>query len=105
MSRVCEFCEKRTVSGRYIERRGLAKSKGGGGQKITGHEKRRFKPNIQRVRALINGEVRRVRICTDCIRGGRIAKPKRKIRVRPATPAAEPVLAGESSSAPAAGTT
>ena len=37
--------------------------------------KRTFKPNIQRVRAVVDGEVRRVSICAACIRSGRIRKP------------------------------
>ena len=74
MSRVCEFCGKHTQFGASITRRGLAKSKGGVGQKVTGVTKRTFKPNIQTVRAVINGETRRVKICTACIRSGRIQK-------------------------------
>ena len=75
MSRVCEFCGKRTRVGAAVSRRGLAKSKGGVGQKVTGVTKRTFKPNIQLVRAVINGETRRVKICTACIRSGKIQKP------------------------------
>ena len=75
MSRVCEFCGKHTEFGSSIARRGLAKAKGGVGRKVTGVSKRTFKPNIQIVRAVINGETRRVKICTACIRSGRIQKP------------------------------
>ena len=75
MARVCEFCGKRPQVGRTIARRGLAKKKGGVGRKVTGITKRRFKPNIQTVRALIDGEVRRVKVCTACIRSGKITKP------------------------------
>jgi len=75
MSRVCQFCGKRTRVGRSIARRGLAKSKGGVGVKTTGVTKRKFKPNIQSVRAVIDGETRRVKICTACMRSGKITKP------------------------------
>lgn len=75
MARVCELCGKRTEVGRTIKRRGLAKKKGGVGRKITGITKRKFKPNIQNVRAVINGETRRVKVCTACIRTGKIKKP------------------------------
>ena len=75
MARVCEFCGKRTQVGRSIARRGLAKRKGGVGLKTTGVTKRKFKPNIQSVRAVIDGEVRRVKVCTACIRNGKIKKP------------------------------
>jgi large subunit ribosomal protein L28 len=37
--------------------------------------KRRWDPNIQRVRALINGSPRRINVCTSCIRAGKIIKP------------------------------
>jgi len=75
MARVCEFCGKRTTSGGSIARRGLPKRKGGVGLNITGHTKRTFKPNVQRVRATVGGEVKRVKICTRCLRSGRISKP------------------------------
>jgi len=75
MARVCEYCERRTRTGGSIVRRGLAKKKGGVGLKTTGHCKRKFKPNLQRVRAVIGGEVRRVRLCTKCLKSGRIRKP------------------------------
>jgi len=75
MARVCEFCGKRTTSGASIARRGLPKKKGGVGLKTTGRSLRKFKPNIQRVRAVVKGEVRRVSVCTRCIKSGKIVKP------------------------------
>jgi large subunit ribosomal protein L28 len=75
MARVCDFCGKRTESGGSIARRGLPKKKGGVGLRITGRSKRKFQPNIQRVRALIDGDVRRVKICTRCLKSGKIVKP------------------------------
>jgi large subunit ribosomal protein L28 len=61
MARVCEFCGKRTEVGNKITRRGLAKAKGGVGRRVTGKTKRKFQPNLQRVRADMDGTVRRVR--------------------------------------------
>ena len=75
MSRVCQFCGKSTQVGCSIARRGLAKSKGGVGRKTTGITKRTFKPNIQSVRAVIDGESKRVKVCTACMRSGKITKP------------------------------
>jgi large subunit ribosomal protein L28 len=75
MARVCEFCEKRTESGKQIARRGLPKKKGGIGLRITGHKFRKFKPNVQRVSAVIDGAVTRVKICTRCLKAGKIVKP------------------------------
>jgi large subunit ribosomal protein L28 len=74
MSRVCEICSKKTQVGNQIERRGLAKWKGGVGRKITGKTKRTFKPNLQRVRALVNGSHRRIKVCTRCINAGKVTK-------------------------------
>ncbi len=75
MARVCQICEKRTASGGSIARRGLAKAKGGVGLKTTGHTKRKFYPNLQRVRVLHEGASRRMVVCTRCIKSGRIRKP------------------------------
>ena len=83
MSRVCEICGKRTHAGRSLARRGKAKYLGGVGIKTTGVTKRKFKPNIQRVRALVKGEVRRIKICTQCIRSGKLVKPPRTYVPRP----------------------
>ena len=75
MSRVCEYCGKRTQVGNSLARRGLAKAKGGVGIKTTGVTRRRFKPNVQRVRAVVNGTITRVKICTQCMRSGYLKKP------------------------------
>ena len=77
MARVCEVCEKRTRSGGSIARRGLPKKKGGVGLKTTGHTKRKFYPNLQKIRVQEAGGVRRLTVCTRCIKSGRIKKPIR----------------------------
>ena len=74
MPRVCEVCGKRTTFGRSIARRGLAKAKGGVGKTTPGITRRTFKPNIQKVRVLHHGTVRRMKVCTQCIRAGAIRK-------------------------------
>jgi large subunit ribosomal protein L28 len=35
---------------------------------------RRFEPNLQRVRAVVNGGVRRLRVCTRCLRSNKVVK-------------------------------
>jgi large subunit ribosomal protein L28 len=81
MSRVCFFTGKRTKSGNTITRRGKAKYLGGVGRKITGISKRKFKPNIQTVRAVIDGKVVRVKASAKAIRMGLVQKPlKRKYK-------------------------
>jgi large subunit ribosomal protein L28 len=75
MARVCEYCGRNTQSGAQIARRGLPKKQGGVGLRITGHTKRKFKPNIQRVRAEIDGKPTWVKICARCMKSGKVKKP------------------------------
>ena len=74
MSRVCEICGKGPVAGRVISRRGMAKKKGGVGKKVTGIAKRRFFPNLQKIRATLDGVRRTLRVCTKCLKAGKIQK-------------------------------
>ena len=78
MSRECFFLGKKTQSGRSIARRGKAKYLGGVGIKTTGITKRKFKPNIQRVRAVIDGRVCRLKVSAKAIRMGLITKPLKR---------------------------
>lgn len=78
MSKACEVCAKVASVGNQVETRGKAKYLGGVGTKITGITKRRFSPNLQNVKvSLPSGEVRSMRVCTQCIRSGRIRKAVR----------------------------
>ena len=74
MGRRCQICGKGPSVGYKIERRGLAKRKGGVGRKITGKTKRRFLPNLQTVKVKSDGGTRKMRVCTQCIRSGRVVK-------------------------------
>ncbi len=78
MSRVCHFLGKKTVSGNSISRRGKAKYLGGVGVKTTGITKRKFKPNIQKVRAVIDGRVCKIRVSAKAIRMGLVQKPLKR---------------------------
>jgi len=78
MSRECYFTGKRTVFGNSISRRGKAKRLGGVGKKVTGVTRRKFKPNIQKVHAIIDGKVRRVRVSAKAIRMGLVRKPLKR---------------------------
>jgi large subunit ribosomal protein L28 len=78
MSRECAFLGKKTTFGRSIARRGKAKYLGGVGKKITGITKRKFKANVQKVRAVIDGKVCRVRVSTKAMRMGLIVKPMKR---------------------------
>lgn len=74
MSKRCEICGKKPVAGRTITRRGLAKKKGGVGQKITGINPRRFLPNLRTIRALVGGSAKRIRVCAKCLKAGKVVK-------------------------------
>ena len=87
MSRVCYFTGKRTVAGKSISRRGKAKYLGGVGRKVTGTSKRKFKPNIQKVRAVVDGSVCRIRVSAKAIRMGLVQKPVKR-NYKPAEEAA-----------------
>jgi len=74
MSRVCDICGKGKTVGGHITRRGLAKKKGGIGMHVVKNVKRTFSPNLQGVRALVDGHVQRLKVCTACIRSNKIVK-------------------------------
>ena len=74
MSRVCEICGKHKTVGGHITYRGLAKKKGGIGLHVVKNTKRTFSPNLQSVRVVVNGEVKRMCVCTQCIRSNKIVK-------------------------------
>ena len=78
MSRECPFTGKKVVFGNAITRRGKAKRLGGVGKKVTGVTRRKFKPNIQKVRAVIDGKVGRIRVSAKAIRMGLIQKPMKR---------------------------
>lgn len=78
MSRVCYFTGKKTRFGSSIARRGKAKYLGGVGKKTTGITKRTFKPNTQKVRALIDGKIVRITVSAKAIRQGMVTKPLKR---------------------------
>ena len=74
--RACVVCEKGRRVGMNVSH-------------ANNKTKKVWEPNLQRVRALMDGEVRRVYACTRCIRGGKITKaPVRKKPVTAPAPAA-----------------
>ncbi len=64
MARVCEICGKGPVFGHNVSH-------------ANNKTNRRWNPNLQRVRAVVNGQTKRVRACTSCIRSGKIQKAPR----------------------------
>jgi large subunit ribosomal protein L28 len=57
----CELCSKRRMAGHNVSH-------------ANNKTKRVFRPNLQTVRALINGAPRRIRVCTRCLRSGLVQK-------------------------------
>ena len=79
MARICELTGKRPMKGSIIWRSGKSKKSGGIGTHVTAITKRRFMPNLQRVKAVINGEVRYVRVSARALKKGLVMKaPKRR---------------------------
>ena len=61
MAKQCEICGKTPVVGRTLSHANNVSA-------------RRFEPNLQPVRALVNGGHRRMRVCTRCIRSNKVVK-------------------------------
>jgi len=78
MARICELTGVGARKGSIIWRSGKSKKSGGIGTHITAITKRKFMPNLQRVKALINGEVRYIRVTANALKKGLVTKaPKR----------------------------
>ena len=84
MARICELTGKGPRKGSHIWRSGKAKKSGGIGTHITAITKRRFFVNLQRVKAVINGEVRYIRVSASAIKKGLVTKPLRRNYTKPA---------------------
>lgn len=61
MARECEICGKKRATGNKVSH-------------ANNRTRRVFRPNLQTIRALINGATRRILACTRCIRSGKIKK-------------------------------
>lgn len=62
MARICELCGKKPQFGHNVSH-------------ANNKTKRRWNPNLRRVRAVQNGRVRYIRVCTRCLRSGLVTKP------------------------------
>lgn len=78
MAAKCHFTGKKARFGNQIARRGKAKYLGGVGVKTTGISRRKFRPNLQKVRALVDGKIVRLTVSTQAIRMGLVVKPVRR---------------------------
>ncbi len=61
MARRCDICGKGPSVGHRISH----------AHNLT---KRRWLPNLVAMRALVNGVPRRVKVCTRCLKGGKVSK-------------------------------
>jgi large subunit ribosomal protein L28 len=61
MARICTLCGKRRSVGNTVSH-------------ANNKTKRIWRPNLQNVRARVEGQVRRILVCTDCIHSGRVEK-------------------------------
>lgn len=61
MAKVCEICGKKPLYGNNVSH---------ANNKI----RRRFEPNLQKVRALVDGKTKRMTVCTSCIQAGKVLK-------------------------------
>ena len=61
MANFCEVCGKGTMSGMNVSHSHLK-------------TKKTWKQNIQRVRAFVDGEIKRVNVCTRCLRSGKVQR-------------------------------
>ncbi len=79
MPYVCHFTGKKTGFGKRRTYSGQKIVKGGFGLKPTGITRRRFRPNLQTVNAIVDGRPQRVKASAKAIRTGLVVKPlKRK---------------------------
>jgi large subunit ribosomal protein L28 len=78
MAKTCVFTGRKGSVGNQKTYRGKAKYLGGVGKKITGITKRKFKPNLQKVRAVVDGEVVRIWVSAAAIRSGYVVKPVKR---------------------------
>jgi large subunit ribosomal protein L28 len=75
MSRICAITGKRPVKGGRIIRKGLTKKSGGIGTSLVKNTRRKFRPNVQRIRVkLPSGEVKRLWVSVKAIKAGKVTK-------------------------------
>jgi len=74
MPQQCHICHKEPIRGNQLAQRGKAKYLGGNGRKTTGISRRAFRPNLQRIRVQEGEQTVVRRICTQCIRSGKVIK-------------------------------
>ena len=70
MAAVCDVCSKGPEFGNSVSRLG----KNAIARMVRSRSARRFNPNIQRVRAKVNGTPKRLNVCTSCLKAGKVTR-------------------------------
>jgi large subunit ribosomal protein L28 len=78
MGQVCAITGAKQSRGFKYARRGKAKYLGGVGRKVTGKTRRTWKPNLQKIRVIIDGKVTRAWVSVKAIRSGLVKRPVKK---------------------------
>ena len=76
MAKFCDICGKRPMFGHKISH-------------AHNVSNRRWMPNLQTVRANVNGKVKRVTVCTSCLKAGKVSKYQKAQVAKRLSPAAE----------------
>ena len=79
MPRVCHFTGKKTSAGWKRVEKG-ARRDGGVGNKIKSRTKRAVKPNLRKMRVMIDGEAKSVWVSTRAIKSGLVVRPPRVLK-------------------------
>lgn len=95
MARVCYFTGKKPKMGKRITRRGIAKKSGGIGLKTTGITTRRFLPNLQTVKIIENGTVKRVKVAASYLKTGKVVKAPKRSWKKPEAASSNPPAQAE----------
>jgi large subunit ribosomal protein L28 len=75
MARVCAITGRRPVKGNIIHRKGQSKKSGGIGTHVTKITRRKFRPNLQRVKIVTeNGGTKRVWVSVKALKAGLVTK-------------------------------
>jgi large subunit ribosomal protein L28 len=67
MARVCAICHKGPTFGHHVSN-------------ANNRTTRRWYPNLQSVRAMVDGAPKRIRVCAQCLKSGRVQKAPRRVK-------------------------
>ncbi len=65
MAKFCAYCEKGPITGHNVSHSNIK-------------TKTRWLPNLQTMKAVIGGTTKTIRVCTRCIRSGKVVRPMKR---------------------------